>query len=264
MTKPSNYWKGRLSKKDSVLNNKKKKRGAILQRFRINGLTKGIDIAYQWYSQAPHGIDLPATKKAYKILFPKGISDKLIKIAADSSLGSPTLHKIQGVLVTAASLKYAYIVGVLFEYLKSDTVVWEIGSGYGGQARALLLTGKIAKYFSQDFSPHMKIQNYFLKEFNEKVINIDPNTPPPEKVDLIICSHAMMEMNSDEVAHYLALIYDYLKPGGYFYFLDDPAKAVVRNHEYCIDETYLKLIFSKDFPDYQLGKVGIHQLYQRR
>lgn len=269
MIKQGGYWKNRLGKKYNTLQNKKVKRGAILANFRINGLTKGIDIAYQWYNKHPvgYGIDLEKTKEVCEALFPSTIPPDIRPLAVDSPIGNPTLHKLQGLKVTAASLKYAYIANVLSTHIwrfrtkaQQFNVVWEIGSGYGGQARALMLTGKVRSYISQDFPEHIILQQYFLKEYEDKVWWLTPNLSPPEPVDIVICTHAMMEMNKDEIENYFNLVQENLKPGGFFYTVDAMEKCVLDEYP---TTPNLKQVWCMPFPDYKIGKIGKQYLYKK-
>jgi hypothetical protein len=267
MVKRGGYWKNRLSKKYKALQNRGK-----LTQFRINGLSRGIDIAYEPYSTHPvggGGVNRDKTLEVCKLLFPRGIiPNDLAHIAADSELGSPVVHDIRGVKVTVASLKYTYITDLLRRQgllASGGKVVWEIGSGYGGQARALLLLdGIVENYISQDFPEHIIIQRYFLREFKDRVWWIGPNISPPEPVDIVVCTYAFMEMSKDEVTNYFDLIRDNLKVGGHLYTIDDMNKMATSAgmSTYPIGAGFEK-VWEMPFPDYGIGKVGKQWLFKK-
>lgn len=249
---PTEYWLERLSLKEKILS----KNTSALENFRNNGLTRGIDLGYTY----TRTLSPEETASGYEKLFPSGVSPTLKPITEDSPLGNPSRCLINDVPVTLASLRYAYITQTLLSYIGSDAVVWEIGSGYGGQARALLKTGRVKSYISQDFPLHIKLQKYFLQEFSQ-VTFLKANASPDKPVDLVINCNSFQEMELHEVNNYFSIIHNFLVPAGYFYHCN--SNKVLKVNQYPFDQKW-RLLLDKAFPRCSSGTgLGKEKLYQR-
>ena len=131
---------------------------------------------------------------------------------ADSMIGNPNTVNWNGVKVTANSLKHAVFMSRIMTQLKNDSPITllEVGAGYGGLIELLGRYYALEKIYILDGAPVNELQKYFLTEagYGDQIYF----ETPTEKVDLIVSTNTLGEMDPKVVAHYVKLFESCLKP----------------------------------------------------
>ena len=160
------------------------------------------------------------------------------------------------------------------KYIKNDSVILEIGGGFGSLARIIINDKKckyflidlpeanlISNYYLQNYFPEKKIFNYsdYKDKLLEDVIqNFDIFILPPGtldkqniKFDFIINSRSFMEMNKKIIKEYFNLIQSKVKSDGYFLNINRYLKSTVgediKFDEYPYDNLWNVEISKKSF-----------------
>tara|TARA_A100001015_G_scaffold284154_1_gene350258 strand:- start:1351 stop:2445 length:1095 start_codon:yes stop_codon:yes gene_type:complete len=160
------------------------------------------------------------------------------------------------------------------KYIKNDSVILEIGGGFGSLARIIINDKKckyflidlpeanlISNYYLQNYFPEKKIFNY--SDYKEKLLedviqNFDIFILPPGtldkqniKFDFIINSRSFMEMNKKTIKEYFDLIQSKVKSDGYFLNINRYLKSTVgediKFDEYPYDNLWNVEISKKSF-----------------
>tara|TARA_B100001027_G_scaffold215959_1_gene191076 strand:- start:126 stop:1271 length:1146 start_codon:yes stop_codon:yes gene_type:complete len=160
------------------------------------------------------------------------------------------------------------------KYIKNESVILEIGGGFGSLARIIINDKKckyflidlpeanlISNYYLQNYFPEKKIFNYsdYKDKLLEDVIqNFDIFILPPGtldkqniKFDFIINSRSFMEMNKKIIKEYFNLIQSKIKSDGYFLNINRYLKSTVgediKFDEYPYDNLWNVEISKKSF-----------------
>ena len=160
------------------------------------------------------------------------------------------------------------------KYIKNNSVILEIGGGFGSLARIIINDKKckyflidlpeanlMSNYYLQNYFPEKKIFNYsdYKDKLLEDVIqNYDIFILPPKtldkkniKFDFIINSRSFMEMNKKIIQEYFNLIQSKVKSDGYFLNINRYLKSSVgediKFKEYPYDNLWNVEISKKSF-----------------
>ena len=166
-----------------------------------------------------------------------------IELMRDSLVGAPRgVVNFAGVPVTRASVEHARMAWAVraavdrwdLRILPARRIV-EIGGGFGGLAWALCRALRVEKYTFIDHPAVLRIQEKFVDGLHEELgvestwpvddfrfVRCDEyeETDWPDKVDIVLNTRSMMEMDQAEVNRYFGWIASVLSPGGIFYSLN--------------------------------------------
>jgi len=160
------------------------------------------------------------------------------------------------------------------KYIKNDSVILEIGGGFGSLAR-IIINDKKCKYFLIDLPEANLMSNYYLQNFfpEKKIFNysdykdtlledviqnydifiLPPGTLDKQniKFDFIINARSFMEMNKNSIKKYFNLIQHKVNSDGYFLNINRYLKSSVgediKFNEYPYDNLWNVEISKKSF-----------------
>lgn len=204
-----NFWYNRIRAKSELLIEDPES----IHDFKNNMLSEGIYDSFPKHTtEFLHIIE--------ELCFPWGLPSFLMPFISAPVKGNPKTLRFYNCKTTLADIEYVYMAHQLANQFRHDSrTIVEIGAGYGGLCDKLTrITTKISKYTLIDFSPHVKLQQYFLEERKE-LEYCSVNTFPQEPFDLVINTRSMMEMDLNEIGFYIEQIQKWLKPGGLFYLI---------------------------------------------
>lgn len=160
------------------------------------------------------------------------------------------------------------------KYIKNNSVILEIGGGFGSLARIIINDKKckyflidlpeanlMCNYYLQNYFPEKKIFNY--SDYKDKLLDdviqdydifiLPPRTLDKQnlKFDFIINARSFMEMNNKEIKEYFNLIQSKINSDGYFLNINRYIKSTVGEHikfdEYPYDKLWNVVISKKSF-----------------
>lgn len=240
---PSSYWAPLCERKREL------SKKLPFDQFRRNELGMNIDNAngahkrIAWLERN--------TMEAWRAMKSK-IDSNLTWLVVDGPKGNPYRFEFDGLAMTYASIEYAYMASQLFAYAAPFRRVVEIGGGYGGLARAVMLAWPNTHYTIVDLPEVSQVSKYFLADYaydesgchgvdwidvDATMFLKDPRLEGP--VDLFINTRSFGEMEIDQVTTYCNLIERSIRPAGHFYCVNRIAK-LVRFCDYPIPETWAK------------------------
>lgn len=156
----------------------------------------------------------------------------------DSLYGSPAHEVVDGVPMTATSVKMAFHAKAIADKWGCDSPrILEIGGGYGALAFALAQRFDIKNYYVIDHPSCIKMQLRFIV----KTTQLPTDGWLGQEFDLAVNTCSFGEMDPDDVAGYFELIKKHLVPGGALY-INNRLKRVT------------------DFKDYPYGPGWEHKL----
>lgn len=144
---------------------------------------------------------------------------------ADTLIGNPKTTEITGkagtpIKITPNSIRAAYCLDNITKHWREELAklptlrILEVGAGFGCFAEIAFRALPINKYYLIDSAPMLKLQKYYMTEAGcgDKCEFLHPHERPKEKVDLIISTMSLGEMEKAEVDRYIALFTEWLVP----------------------------------------------------
>jgi hypothetical protein len=201
--KPGRFWAKKVSHKAELLSG-----GVSLDNFRRDSISKGIDSNSSY--KRKHILSM--IQQDWETFSPI----KHHKLLNDSSRGNPVVWEHDGYRLTRTSIETAYLVGLIEPWIGQRII--EIGPGIGALCRAIKIYRPSIDYTLIDFKPMLVIQRYYLDGF-KGLHFLESGSDPGGSVDLFINSRSMMEMDAEEIAHYIHIIEKRLRSGGAFFLV---------------------------------------------
>lgn len=219
------YWAPRIREKAELIAQ------GHLPEFRRNNICRYIDNSF------PHNTN---TLQLYRQKFWPLIPDSLKYLAEDTDRGLPERSTIDGILVTAASIEYAYMAYTMQPCIGVMADVVEIGGGFGGLARAVMKLKPDIRYTIIDFPPLLEIQRYYLEGI-DGVKFLPAGSDPGRAVTFFVNTRGLGEMDLWQVEHYIKIIERRLVRFGAFYCVNR-AHRITNLDSYPMDERWRRVI----------------------
>lgn len=142
-----------------------------------------------------------------------------------------------------------FIIPFIQPHLKSDNLnglsFLEVGSGYGGICKAFSDAGcnvtgiELGEYSSNISKSFLKdeIASGKIRIINQNVYDINPNTDPSHKYDIILLKDTIEHIHGQD--KFVAHIINFLKPNGVIFFAFPPWLMPFGGHQQSLDSKFL-------------------------
>ena len=149
---------------------------------------------------------------------PQNYIELIEKNKANDLFGNPYEYQYPGVgRVSPTTLRYISTAIDIFEIIRlnKESVVAEIGVGYGGQAAILERMYGIRNYSAFDLPSVIQLSNVYLDSINSKLkfIYTEPITAKNNYWDLVISNYAFSELHRDLQLSYIEHVITKSKSG---------------------------------------------------
>ncbi len=180
------------------------------------------------------------------------------RLLDDPGIGNPPLAIIDGRVCSFGSIEFAAMASIILPHMKwpgSEWMDWapkyilEIGGGYGGLARALLMADPDIDYTIVDLPEVLECSRHYLRDFGTRAHFITPSqfSFSGMRYNMAIQTRGFMEMSLDEVVFYMSRLQDgggmgrALYPGRLFFTINRVEKET-RLRDYPFDDKWQVLI----------------------
>jgi len=271
------HWKILMKKEEENLFNLDS-----LKNFRRNELSFGFD------NSNPSSISY--YKKDTIELFEKlkdKISPNILNYINEEMIGNPLTVHYDSYVFSRSSIEFAYLASKIYKYIKNNSILIEVGGGYGGLARIIKCLFPRITYIIVDLPEANVISSYYLsKTFSQdkifystelsdkEIFHINKNkydfiflSPRhlnklgDQSIDFVINTRSMMEMNYTTINYYFNSIKRIIKNEGFFYLVNRYQKiSFLKNYPF---GQKWEIVLSKNWPTY-IDTNPCHELLLKR